>query len=143
MDPQDYIEIQQLYAAYGHRMDSGDADGWAALYTEDGAWEKLDGPGGRADFGVYGRADLAAFAREDFAGRGSGAGRHWMGNVLLDGEAPKISGRTYGFLIQMVEGEIRWQVHANFEDDLVKTDEGWLFARRAAVPLGEVTIPSE
>jgi hypothetical protein len=70
MDPQDYMEIQQLYAAYGHRMDSGDAEGWANLYTPDGAWEKLDGPGGKADFGVYGREDLAAFAREDFAARG-------------------------------------------------------------------------
>jgi hypothetical protein len=143
LDAQDHFEIQQLYAAYGHTIDSGDFAGWAALYTPDGVWERVDQPGGEVVFSVAGRAGLAAFAEEDYAGRGAGMGRHWMGNILLDGEAPSVRGRTYGFLIQSIDGEIRWIAHGNFDDALVKLDDGWRFARRTLAPLGPLEIPSE
>jgi len=143
MDPRDHIEIHELYALYGHRMDAGDAEGWARLFTPDGSWDRVEEPGGEAVFSVAGFDDLVAFAKEDYAGRGAGKGRHWMGNVVLEGEAPRARGRTYGFLLQLIDGEVRFVAHGNFEDELVKTGEGWRFARRAVLLLNESDIPSE
>jgi hypothetical protein len=143
MDPRDHIEIQQLYAAYAHTMDGGDFAGWAGLFTPDGVWDRVDRPGGEVLFAVAGRADLEAFAREDHAGRGAGMARHWTGNILLEGEAPEVHGRTYLFLIQSIEGSIQWIAHGDFTDTIVRLDEGWRFARRSVAPLGELTLPSE
>ena len=124
MDAQDHFEIHNLYAAYCHRMDSGDFDGWARLFTPDGLWERVEADGTVA-FSVEGHAAIAEFAREDFAARGSGMARHWMGNIMLEGEPPRVLGRTYGFLIQSIDGDITWMAHGNFTDDLVKLPEGW------------------
>jgi hypothetical protein len=143
MDPRDHIEIERLYALYGHTMDAGDAEGWASLFSPDGSWDRVEQPGGEAVFSVKGHADLTAFAREDYAARGAGAGRHWMGNVLIDGDTTRAQGRSYGFLIQLIEGEVKWIAHGNFEDDFVKLDEGWRFARRAVCLLGDSDVPSE
>jgi hypothetical protein len=142
MDPRDHIEIQQLYAKYCHKIDSADFAGWAALFTPDGVWQAVDAPGGEATFSVRGRDDLETFAREDWVARGSGTQRHWMGNILVEGESPHVRGRTYGFLIQSVDGEIRWIAHGDFDDDLVKTAAGWRFGRRSIRPLGPSVVPS-
>jgi hypothetical protein len=143
MDPHDYMEIHQLYAAYAHTMDAGDFAGWAGLFTPDGAWERVDGATGEVVFSVSGRADLEAFAREDYAARGGGTGRHWTGNIMLEGDGPRVRGRTYAFLIQAIDGAVEWIAHGNFDDDLVKFDEGWRFERRAVRLLVPAEIPSE
>jgi hypothetical protein len=140
MDEQDRFEINQLYASYGHRIDSGDARGWAELFTADGRWDRVDEPDGPVVFSVAGHDDLEAFAEEDHRVR---PGRHWMGNILLEGEAPNVTGRTYGFLIAHVDGEIRWIAHGDFTDELVKTAGGWRFARRTIRPLGPLSIPTQ
>jgi hypothetical protein len=46
-------------------------------------------------------------------------------------------------LIQSIDGDIRWIAHGNFDDQLVKLDEGWRFERRTLWPLGPLEIPSE
>jgi hypothetical protein len=143
MDPLDHFAIRELYALYAHRMDAGDAEGWADLFTPDGSWERVDEPGGPAVFSVVGHDALTTFARDDYAGRGSGTARHWMGNIVLEGEPPQVRGRTYGFLLQLVGTEIRFVAHGDFEDDLVKTADGWQFARRAVRLLNKSDIPSE
>jgi hypothetical protein len=144
MDPQDRFEIQDLYALYGHTMDAGDFAGWAGLFTEDGVWDRVEEPGGEPLFAVTGRRALIEFAREDYAGRGSGMGRHWMGNLVIEGEPPLARGRCYGFLIQLIDGRLEWLAHGNFYDDLVKIEgEGWRFGRRSVVLLNEPDIPSE
>ena len=37
LTPQDYIDIQQLYASYNHAVDAGDATAFAANFMPDGA----------------------------------------------------------------------------------------------------------
>ena len=51
----DKLEIRELVARYDHAIDSGDPEGWAATFTEDGSWN-----GGVL---VSGQAELLAFAR--------------------------------------------------------------------------------
>ena len=35
---QDYVEIQMLYAQYNHSIDTGDIEGYVALFTPDGSF---------------------------------------------------------------------------------------------------------
>ena len=36
---QDRVDIDNLFSAYAYTLDEGDADGWIALYTEDGVFD--------------------------------------------------------------------------------------------------------
>ncbi|MFI6660241.1 nuclear transport factor 2 family protein [Streptomyces sp. NPDC050523] len=71
-----YAEIQQFYARHMHLLDDGDADAWAAGFTEDASFSvpTLPAP-------VVGRAGLAAAVRrtaEALADAGE-QHRHWPG----------------------------------------------------------------
>lgn len=143
MDPKDRYEIEELYALYCHTMDAGDAEGWADLFTADGLWDRVVEPGSEPVFRVDGRSALIEFAREDYAGRGSGLARHWMGNIVLEGNAERAKGRCYGFLIQLIDGKLEWLAHGNFSDDLFVVGGKWRFARRSVLLLNEPDIPSE
>jgi len=43
LTPQDYEEIRQLYARYAHTIDTGDAEGWADVFTADGVFGNAQG----------------------------------------------------------------------------------------------------
>lgn len=58
----DYSAICNLEGRYAHTWDTGDADGWAALFTADGAFE-MTGVGTRPTVRYEGTADLAQFCR--------------------------------------------------------------------------------
>ena len=78
---EDRLAILDLYARQSHLIDGGDADGWAATFTEDGAFES---PTYRLT--ATGRAELAKFAA-DSNGAALARGvqlRHWIGQVVID-----------------------------------------------------------
>ena len=58
----DYSAICNLEGHYAHTWDTGDADGWAALFTDDGAFE-MAGVGDRPTVRYEGAAELAQFCR--------------------------------------------------------------------------------
>lgn len=75
-----YVEVQRFYAAHLQLLDDGEADRWAATFTEDGTFQvpTLGEP-------VRGRAALAAAVRHGAAER-EAAGevhRHWHGMVHI------------------------------------------------------------
>ncbi|KUN18490.1 hydroxylacyl-CoA dehydrogenase [Streptomyces corchorusii] len=75
-----YVEVQRFYAVHMHLLDEGEAERWAATFTEDGTFEApaLDEP-------VRGRAALAASIRHGAAER-EAAGevhRHWHGMITV------------------------------------------------------------
>ncbi len=85
---QTYAEVQQFYARHFHLLDSGDAEGWAATFTEDGFFhpETLPEP-------VAGRAALAAGVRKAHQGLlDEGVQRrHWHGMVsVVPGRDPDV-----------------------------------------------------
>ena len=43
----DELAIRNMFARYGHLLDSGDARGWANLFTEDASWTRLNSPRAR------------------------------------------------------------------------------------------------
>jgi hypothetical protein len=61
------LAILQLEADYARTWDSQDADGWAACFTDDGAFEMGSTPGGLPAMRFAGAAELTEFCR-----RGSG-----------------------------------------------------------------------
>ena len=71
MTPADQLAIGQLLAQYSYTVDSGDSEGWAECFTEDGSFE---GKAGR----FQGRDAL-----QEFAARRTGRGRHLVGNLLI------------------------------------------------------------
>lgn len=118
--PEDLFAIQQLYARYNHAIDFGDADGWAACFTEDGVFSA---PGTE----VAGRESLRTFAA-DFSTRMRA--RHWTNNLLIDGDGDVARGRCYLALLRLGEEGVRIAATGRYEDELVRAGEGWRFRRR-------------
>ena len=119
----DYVEIEQLYARYNHALDSGDAEGWARTFTEDGA------------FGAnsVGYDQLVAFA-EGFHAQQQGHARHWNTNLVVTPTAEGADGSTYLMLYNTGVRPPSVIVPAIYHDKLVKTDEGWRFKSRQVAP---------
>ena len=62
----DHLAILRMDGEYARAWDTGDAAGWAALFTEDGRYETRRGD--RAGAGAQGREGLEEFCRETVAG---------------------------------------------------------------------------
>jgi 3-phenylpropionate/cinnamic acid dioxygenase small subunit len=110
---EDRDEILQLLYRYNHTIDSGDADGWADTFIDDGRFDL----GGRL---LQGRAELVGFAS------GVSGTRHVVTNPLIDvtGDAARV--RAYFMLL--TGGAIA--MVGVYDDDVVRTADGWRFASR-------------
>jgi hypothetical protein len=62
---EDWVEIANLIGEYQWRVDDADQDGWAGLFTEDGAFVSVDGEGYR---GREALKQAAAMTGEYFKG---------------------------------------------------------------------------
>lgn len=137
----DYGEIYNLYAYYNHSSDAGDAEGYAACFTDDGVLHLET-----RDLIVKGRSDLAEFKHQDAARRGSTYRRHWNGSVHLEKlDRNTVRGRCY---LQAFNGEPGslpvLSGSGVYEDTIVKVPGGWKFAkRRLRMDAGLGLQPSE
>ena len=128
---EDLEEIRQLFIDYGHHLDHGEFDRYAALFAEEG--EVLLGPVGRAK----GPAAIEDLMRRTLSGP-AGTSYHLISNprISLDGDRATT--------------EVMWTVLARDTDDrpvvtmtgrhrdtLVRERGRWRFLRRA----GYVDIP--
>lgn len=123
---EDRLEIYELYSRWCVLLNTGDEEGWARLFTDDGVWEF-------AHLGVraVGREALRAFAAEVHA-RERGLTRHYMHNVLLEGHGSEVHGRADIELLDLrTDGDARIVKTARYEDRIVATDGGWRFAQRS------------
>lgn len=131
----DLVEIADLVARYDLAADDGDADGWAATWTDDGVWD-----GGFLV--VEGRAALRDFlARlhvdEEFAAfRG---GHHVGGNFEVEETAPGEGRLRHDnlMLFPKAEGGVRLMTTAEYDDTVRRVDGRWRFARRVWRPVAE------
>lgn len=112
-------EIHQLWAAYAHRADDGDAEAWSELFTADAIVEL----GPRT---LNGLPEIRDFARR----RNAGAGRHLIVNI----EATSDPGLEYvnviaDFVVVPIAG---WQGAPSLGryHSLVRWGgDGWLISR--------------
>jgi hypothetical protein len=124
---QDYADIQNLYAYYNLVSDAGDADAYAACFTQDGS---LVIPA--IGLEVRGWQELSAFKAADAARRGGRLRRHWNSGLYLEADGPdSVRGRCYLHGYNGKPGEILQKADIGIYDDrIVRTAAGWRFARR-------------
>ncbi len=125
LTPQDYIDIQQLYAGYAHALDKGEGARFAATFVADGEFT-----GGRP-------AGQAAAVRTPLKGTegltkmGSGGGsRHFTANLVITPTPEGASGSCYLLLFNARNIPATITETAIYDDTLVKTPQGWRFKKR-------------
>jgi hypothetical protein len=130
MSALDYEEIRQLLARYNFAIDLGDADGWAACFTEDGAFECAGLPDDSPFGGRYeGTAALRAYATRH-AGLYKGRARHWNWNLEIEGDGATAAMRCYLLALSVGKPPAVKGSSGIYRDRLVKRDGRWLFAER-------------
>jgi len=111
---EDRDEILQLLYRYNHLIDGGDADGWGDTFTED------------AVFDAAGNVLTGRDALKGFAVSVAGVGRHLVLNPVIDVNGDTATSRAY---LMLVAGGAIAAV-GSYADELVRTPEGWKFAKR-------------
>lgn len=115
LDGDDYAEILQLYFRYPLALDSGDGEGFADLFTEDGAF------GDR----VKGRAALV-----EFANRQPRAIRHAPLTPLITPIEGGVRGVVLNLFVDVSQEPAVITRISQYTDELVKTPNGWRFKSR-------------
>ena len=119
----DLVEINQLAVRYCHAVDSGDGATLAATFMADGV---LNAPSGR----IEGHADLVEFGNNGPNRRPRP--RHFLSNVLIDGDGDVARFRGYIQLFTFPDGATHAQldVTGNYDDVVRRIDGRWLFETR-------------
>jgi 3-phenylpropionate/cinnamic acid dioxygenase small subunit len=121
--------IREVLAEYCFRLDGGDYEGMAALFTEDGTWDTAFGKG-------TGRAAIARLARDIRARAGDNRPRaiHLVTNIAirLDGEAASQGAevRSNWTVVQNSPDGPKIGSGGGYADRMVKQGGSWLFQYR-------------
>jgi hypothetical protein len=124
----DRLGILDTYARQAHRIDGGDAAGWAATFTPDGSFEsptyKLTAVGREA------LTEFAAASNSNALARGVQL-RHWMSNLLYESVAPgRIRVEAYMVIFATSSEGSRVDRCVRSFDELVEVDGSWLVQTR-------------
>lgn len=114
----DHTEILALYATYNHAIDLGDPEAWANTFVADGTF--LDNRG---------HDELRRFAAE-WVERYEGASRHWNSQHLFTATPSGARGSAYLHLLDVRTSPPTTVLTGVYEDDLVRTPDGWRFRAR-------------
>jgi hypothetical protein len=121
LSTEDMLAIQQLYARYNHAIDFARPAEWAACFTADGVFSS-------ATTGEsQGTEALVAFAT-GFAARLKA--RHWITNLLLEGDGDRATGTCYLQLWNVAAAPASLLTTGTYVDQLAKMDGAWKFTRR-------------
>ena len=131
LSAQDYFEIQQLYARYNIAIDNGDAEGWAATFTPDGAFNTMVGHDALVGFVKMWREKLNGATR-----------KHWNNNLQITGNSHEASAYVYLLLVDYSTKPASILTTGTYTDSLIRTKDGWRFTKR--ITKGDVapTSPS-
>ena len=117
--------IEDLYAAFGWTLDTGDVDGFAALFTRDAVIE--DAYAGRFEGPEAARRFIVAMRnRPDFPGR-----QHWSQHAVFSAEGDGWRVRSFGIATQRHPEGAVFLPWVGWTDDLLVAHAGrWLFGER-------------
>ena len=119
----DKMAIKELFGRYALAIDTGDAEGWAAVFTENGQYELFGNT-------TKGRPAI----RDAIAGRPSGDARphsqHRMANHVIEIDGDKAHSMCEFCVIAERQMRIDTIVAGFYEDDLERVEGQWLIARR-------------
>jgi len=124
------VALHQLYARQSHRIDDGDAAGWAATFTPDGTFTSPSYPAP-----VQGRAALTAFAQAfaDGCRRDDEVRRHLVTDLVADpdGTPDAVRVRAYLQIVSTARGEASRLLRlTTLSDRLVRTGGSWQVQER-------------
>jgi ketosteroid isomerase-like protein len=120
----DYAAIANMIGAYQHLVDSGDEDGYADLFTEDGAFLGMPEEVGPPD-SFRGREGLKRIPRLTMAGYG-GKFRHHVGSLTVSyGETQDAAVARYYVLAVTSLQEPKIERVVLVTTQLVRTADGW------------------
>ena len=119
LTPEDHVEIQQLYFNYARAIDSGDAEGYAGMFT----------PDGRFGNSVEGREALIAFAK-GYHEDNEGWNRHWNNGIRLTPTPEGAEGGCYLIVYNTSTRPPTIILTGIYRDTLVQTADGWRFKTR-------------
>jgi hypothetical protein len=122
----DLEALHRLLAEYCSRMDRRDPKGWAALFTDDGQFFAF----GRSFDGYEGLFELAS---------NSPLGVHLAGEPVIDLDGDAATAQQNFFFVYAATRDLRIGF---YDDDLVRTDDGWRFRTRKCTFLS-ATGPSD
>jgi hypothetical protein len=128
---EDRSAIEDLQARYLFAMDFGSPDLYVTLFTEDGVLDIGNGEirGRKAIRDVIAKMPNS---RTSENGLRPASGRHNISNIVLKVNGNKATGRAYWFHYSNNNPERRggFSGYGHYEDELVKVNGQWLFAKR-------------
>ncbi len=124
MQVEDIAVITKMVADYNHMIDSGQAEAWADLFTDDGQFDPGLMPA------IAGRAALVEFA-SGLPVMIPGA-RHHITNLSVDVDGDRATATAYLQLwMKGEDGSASLAMSGIYDDELVRTATGWRFSKRA------------
>src|SRR5712675_1932276 len=120
----DYIEIQQLYAAYAHALDKGEGERFVSTFVIDGEFTGGRGPGRGSEVRNPIRGEDALLRMGS-----RGGGRHFNANLVITPTPEGANGSVYLLLFNARSSPSTIVETAIYEDTLVKTPQGWRFKK--------------
>ncbi len=127
--------IEDLQARYLFAFDWHDAQGYANTFTEDGVLDygggEIKGRKAIAAFIESGRQSSAESRAKTPAGERPRVGRHIISNIVVKIDGKRARGLAYW--THMTSGPTGYgtvDFFGHYEDEMVKVDGQWLFARR-------------
>ena len=127
--------IEDLQARYLFAFDFGDPEGYSGTFTPDGILDFGQGEvKGRAAIGKFiadGRKRTEAARASTKAGERPSVGRHVINNMVIRIDGNKAHGVAYWtHMTSGSSGRGTVDFFGHYEDELVKVNGEWLFARR-------------
>jgi hypothetical protein len=130
MSTSDEAEIRDLLASYCYLFDSGQADRWAGLFTEDCAWEADQLFPGKAGVERFeGRTALTNLCRQ--ANANGLKFRHLTLNSVIRVTGGSARANSYILVVHLGEESPKLNSVRFYDDHLVKQVEGWRIKSRA------------
>ena len=127
LTPQDYMEIQQLYALYAKTADLADGKGYAGTFTPDGEFVSGRAPqNGQGDW-----IRTTSKGTDSLIRTGSTGGlRHNFINIHVTRTAEGADATCYLLMYTARTNPASLVTTATYTDTLVKTGDGWRFKKR-------------
>ena len=130
---EDELAIRNMFARYGHLLDSGDARGWANLFTEDASWTRLNSPpramggSGLAAETVSGRENLYQMAIDVVQTRFNKLCRHQVTDFFVEaGDTPDHArGKCRAIITDWNEGPGKLAMVGDYTLAFRRTPQGW------------------
>jgi hypothetical protein len=123
LTPQDYIDIQQLYARYAQAISLGDPEAYAGTFTPNGDIHVLQGDRHITGHKAIGETALGSRRRPR-------QNRAWPATPVITPTADGAKATSIFFSLNVSGKQAEFAFSGVYEDTLVKTRAGWHFKQR-------------